>query len=75
MLQGQDTPTDAPPMTIRRTGGLKTNYHQFIPYPSKDMTGPGNGSIYQSIKNVLEPLFDWLDAKVRLKLFGIKYEP
>ncbi|EPS99191.1 hypothetical protein FOMPIDRAFT_1125118, partial [Fomitopsis schrenkii] len=62
---GQDTPTDAPPMTMRRTGELKTNNHQFIPYPSKDMTGPVNGSIYLSIKNILEPLFDWLEAKLK----------
>ena len=51
-------------MSIRRTNGLKTNYHQFMPYPSRDMTELGNASIYQSLKNVLGPLFDWLDVKV-----------
>ncbi|KAH9918424.1 uncharacterized protein B0H18DRAFT_1123031 [Fomitopsis serialis] len=61
---GKDAPVNVPPMTMKRTGGLKTNYHQFIPYPSKDMTQSTNASIYQSVKNILGPVFDWLDAKV-----------
>lgn len=63
--QGSDAPQDAPPMKIRRTGGLKTNYHQFLPYPSKDMTNSTNQSIYQCVKNILSPLFEWLSAQVR----------
>ena len=51
-------------MNLQRAHGIKTNYHQFIPYPSKDMTDPLNGSIYQSVKNVMGPVFDWLDSKV-----------
>ena len=53
-------------MNIQRTGSVKTNYHQFILYPLRDMTDPQNGStVYQSVKNILGPVFDWLDSKVR----------
>ncbi|KAH9828712.1 uncharacterized protein C8Q71DRAFT_687833, partial [Rhodofomes roseus] len=61
---GEGSPDDVPPSNLKRTGGLKTNYHQFIPYPSKDMTNSTNQSIYQSMKQILAPLFDWLDLKV-----------
>lgn len=63
-VQGHGAPLDTPPMTLKRTAGIKTNYHQFIPYPSKDMIGAGKKSIYQSVKNILGPVFDWLEGKV-----------
>ncbi|KAH9830347.1 uncharacterized protein C8Q71DRAFT_688010, partial [Rhodofomes roseus] len=62
---GHDAPTDVPPMNLKRTGGLKTNYHQMIPYPSKDMANSTNVSIYQSVKKILGPVFEWLDMKFK----------
>ncbi|EPS92647.1 hypothetical protein FOMPIDRAFT_1137507, partial [Fomitopsis schrenkii] len=68
---GHDAPVDVPPMTLKRTGRTKTNYHQLIPYPSKDMSNEvGNRSIYQSVKNILGPLFDWLEVKLEEILPG-----
>ncbi|EPS99838.1 hypothetical protein FOMPIDRAFT_1082463, partial [Fomitopsis schrenkii] len=64
--KGYDAPSGAQPLTLRRTNGSKTNYHQLIPYPSKDMTDPrGKQSIYQSVKNILAPVFEFLDSKLQ----------
>lgn len=68
VLQGQDAPTDTPPVMLRRTGGSKTNYHQLLPYASKDITAPGSHSIYQSVKSILGAVFDWLEGKVRVRI-------
>ncbi|KAI0712999.1 hypothetical protein C8Q72DRAFT_870017, partial [Fomitopsis betulina] len=56
--RGQDAPADIPPVMLRRTGGIKTNYHQMLPYPSKDMTAPGASSISLSLKSILGALFE-----------------
>lgn len=58
LRQGQDAPADIPPVMLRRTGGIKTNYHQMLPYPSKDMTAPGASSISLSLKSILGALFE-----------------
>ncbi|EPS93189.1 hypothetical protein FOMPIDRAFT_1136659 [Fomitopsis schrenkii] len=64
--KGYDAPADAQPLTLRRTNRSKTNYHQLIPYPSKDMIDPrGKHSIYQSVKNILAPIFEFLDSKLQ----------
>ncbi|KAH9834671.1 uncharacterized protein C8Q71DRAFT_711403, partial [Rhodofomes roseus] len=64
-MTGHNAPPDVPPMNLKRTGGLKTNYHQMIPYPSKDMANSTNVSIYQSVKKILGPVFEWLDMKFK----------
>ena len=66
LRQGQDAPADVPPVMLRRAGGIKTNYHQMLPYPSKDMTTSGASSIYLSVKSILGALFEWLEGKVRV---------
>ena len=71
-MQGQDAPIDAQPLTLRRSNGIKTNYHQLIPYPSRDMTdSKGKQSIYQSVKNILAPVFDFLESKVSFHFGGL----
>ena len=66
LRQGQDAPADVPPVMLRRTGGIKTSYHQLLPYPSKDMTASGASSVYLSVKSILGALFEWLEGKVRV---------
>ncbi|KAI0726076.1 hypothetical protein C8Q72DRAFT_742579, partial [Fomitopsis betulina] len=63
--RGQDAPADVPPVMLRSTGGIKTNYHQMLPYPSKDMTAPGASSISLSLKSILGALFEWLEGKLK----------
>lgn len=60
--KGQDAPTDTPPLMMRRAGRSRTNHAQFLPYTSKDMAD--NSMVYESLKNLLDDVFMWIDQKV-----------
>ena len=47
---------------LQRTGGIRTNYSQLIPYPSKDMVV--HEPIYQAMERILGDVFSWMDTKV-----------
>ncbi|KAH9916068.1 uncharacterized protein B0H18DRAFT_854224, partial [Fomitopsis serialis] len=60
--QGSTAPTDVPPFMLARPNGHRTNYTQMLPYTSKDMAQ--HEDIYQSLRNVLGDVFEWLDNKI-----------
>lgn len=56
-------------MLLRRRSGLsRTNYDQFIPYMSKDVSD--HHAVYQAVKTILRDVFDWVSEKVRLSHIG-----
>lgn len=61
--QGHDAPVDVQPAMLKRSGCSRTNYNQFIPYTSKDVTD--HSAVYQSVKTILRDVFIWLAEKVR----------
>lgn len=47
---------------MSKLGCSRTNYHQMIPYPSKDMVV--HEPIYQAMERILGDVFSWMDTKV-----------
>lgn len=68
--QGHAAPTDVQPLLLTRLGRSRTNYGQFIPYVSKDITD--YAAVYQAVKNILRDVFDWLQEKVRTICFAVR---
>ncbi|KAI0708140.1 hypothetical protein C8Q72DRAFT_790818 [Fomitopsis betulina] len=70
--KGHAAPTDVQPLLLTRLGRSRTNYGQFIPYVSKDITD--YAAVYQAVKNILHDVFDWLQEKVHTIFLPIEYE-
>ncbi|KAI0728072.1 hypothetical protein C8Q72DRAFT_417787, partial [Fomitopsis betulina] len=69
--KGHAAPTDVQPLFLTRLGRSRTNYGQFIPYASKDITD--YAAVYQAVKNILHDVFDWLQEKLE-GVLPIEYE-
>lgn len=61
-VQGHAAPNDVQPNLLKRSGRSRTNYNQFLPYMSKDVTE--HAPVYQLVKKILRDVFDWLGEKV-----------
>ncbi|KAI0734919.1 hypothetical protein C8Q72DRAFT_769614 [Fomitopsis betulina] len=67
--KGHDAPSDVPLQMMSKLGCSRTNYHQMIPYPSKDMVV--HEPIYQAMERILGDVFSWMDTKVQTILPGV----
>ncbi|THH06933.1 hypothetical protein EW146_g9465 [Bondarzewia mesenterica] len=56
--QGTEAPTGVPPCMMQRSHASKMNYHQFIPYTSKEMQD--HPVLYARVKELFAQVFEWI---------------
>ncbi|EPS94073.1 hypothetical protein FOMPIDRAFT_1079184, partial [Fomitopsis schrenkii] len=65
---GESAPADVQPMLLRLS---RTNYDQFIPYMSKDVSD--HHAVYQAVKTILRDVFDWVSEKLK-EVLPLEYD-
>jgi hypothetical protein len=63
LLQGDNAPTDVHPHNLRVAGASRTNYSQFLPYPSREMVE--HADLYRAMITNFGDLFEWIENVVR----------
>jgi len=65
-MQGDNTPVNAEPTTLRKEGKKKGHTSQTLPRPSQEMLE--HSAEYEALKMALAPLMEWQRKTVSLLL-------
>ena len=60
-LQGDDAPRDVHPLHLQQSDGSKVNYHQMVPYISKEIIL--NSVEYHNLCAAFAEVFAWIENK------------